>query len=113
MANLAATYAEAGERVIVISTSDLEVGTALPAESIQSGPVTAVDVERWMTPAGPELVWMLSMRHFMRNSGQLVSRAKEVLDAAREVASVMIVETPAFLRYHHGEALVHSRSRGW
>ena len=48
------------------------------------------------------------MRHFMRNSGQLVSRSKEVLDAAREVAEVVIVEVPAFLRYHHGEAIVHS-----
>ena len=108
VANLAATYAEAGEGVIIISTGDLEVGTAFSAESIQSGPVAPADVERWMTPAGPENVWMLSMRHFMRNSGQLVSRAKDVLDAAREVASVVIVEAPAFLRFHHGEALVHS-----
>ena len=61
-----------------------------------------------MTPAGPERVSLLSMRHFMRNSGQLVNCAKGVLDAARTVADVVIVETPAFLRYHHGEALVHS-----
>jgi len=104
----AATYAEAADQVIVVSTGDLEVGTTFPAESVQSGPVTAADIERWITPAGPENVSMLSMRHFMRNSGQLVSRSKEVLDAAREVAAVVIVETPAFLRYHHGEALVHS-----
>lgn len=108
VANLAATYAEAADQVIVVSTGDLEVGTTFPAESVQSGPVTAADIERWITPAGPENVSMLSMRHFMRNSGQLVSRSKEVLDAAREVAAVVIVETPAFLRYHHGEALVHS-----
>ena len=108
VANLAATYAEASEDVIVVSTADLEVGTTFPAESVLSGPVTPADVERRLTPAGPEHVSMLSMRHFMRNSGQLVSRAKEVLDAAREVADVVIVETPAFLRYHHGEAVVHS-----
>ena len=108
VANLAASYAEAGEFVIVVSSGDLEVGTTFPAESIQSGPVTPEDIERWIVPAGPENVSMLSMRHFMRNSGQLVSRSKEVLDAAREVAAVVIVETPAFLRYHHGEALVHS-----
>ena len=108
VANLAATYAEAGEYVIVVSTGDLEVGTTFPADSIQTGPVTPEDIERWITPAGPDNVSMLSMRHFMRNSGQLVSRSKEVLDAAREIAAVVIVETPAFLRYHHGEALVHS-----
>lgn len=108
VANLAATYAEASEDVVVVSTADLEVGTTFPAESVLSGPVSAADVESRLTPAGPERVWTLSMRHFMRNSGQLVNRAKEVLDAARSVADVVIVETPAFLRYHHGEALVHS-----
>jgi Mrp family chromosome partitioning ATPase len=108
VANLAATYAEAAETVIVVSTGDLEVGTTFPDESVHAGPVTPADIERWMTPAGPDNVSMLSMRHFMRNSGQLVSRAKEVLDAAREVAAAVIVETPAFLRYHHGEAMVHS-----
>ena len=51
---------------------------------------------------------MLSMRHFMRNSGQLVSRSNDVFDAARLVADVVIVEAPSFLRYHHGEAMVHS-----
>jgi len=108
VANLAATYAEAGEHVIVVSTGDLEVGTTFPADGVLSGPVSPADIEQRITPAGPDNVSMLSMRHFMRNSGQLVSRAKEVLDAARTVASVVIVETPAFLRYHHGEALVHS-----
>jgi len=108
VANLAATYAEAAERVIVISTGDLEVGTTLQAESFHSGAVTPADVEERLTPAGPENVWMLSMRQFMRNSGQLVLRSKEVLDAARGVADAVIVEAPAFLRYHHGEALVHA-----
>jgi len=108
VANLAATYAEASQDVIVISTADLEVGTTLPAESALAGPVTPADIESRLSPAGPDHVSMLSMRHFMRNSGQLVSRAKDVLDAARQVADVVLVETPAFLRYHHGEAMVHS-----
>jgi Mrp family chromosome partitioning ATPase len=108
VANLAATYAEASEHVIVISTGDLEVGTTFPAESVLSGPLTAADIESRLAPAGPENVSMLSMRHFMRNSGQLVSRSTDVFDAARQVADVIIVEAPAFLRYHHGEAMVHS-----
>ncbi len=108
VANLAATYAEASERVIVVSTADLEVGTTFPADNVFSGPVTSDDVERRLTPAGPENVWLLSMLHFMRNSGQLVSRSKEVFDAARSVSDVVIVEAPAFLRFHHGEAMVHS-----
>jgi len=108
VANLAATYAEAGDRVIVVSTGELEVGTTFPADDIVTGEVTPADVESQLTPAGPENVWMLSMRHFMRNSGQLVSRSKEVFDAARSIADVVIVEPPAFLRFHHGEAMVHS-----
>lgn len=108
VANVAATYAEAAEQVIVVSSSDLEVGTTFPAESVLAGPLTADDIRSRLTPAGPENVSMLSLRHFMRNSGQLVARAKEVFDAAREVADVVIVEAPAFLRFHHGEAMVHS-----
>ncbi len=108
VANVAATYAEASERVIVVTSADLEVGTTFPAESVLSGPITPDDVRSRLTPAGPENVSLLSLRYFMRNSGQLVSRAKDVFDAARQVADVVIVEAPAFLRYHHGEAMVHS-----
>ena len=38
VANLAATYAEAAEDVIVVSTADLEVGTTFPAESVLRDP---------------------------------------------------------------------------
>ena len=108
VANLAVTYAEAGEQVLLVSTGDLEIGAASPVDGVQNSPITSVDIERCMRPSGAANVSMLSMRHFMRNSGQLVSRSKEVFDAARQVAAVVIVEVPAFLRFHHGEALVHS-----
>jgi len=91
-----------------VSTAELEVGTTFAPDDLMTGPVTPEDVRSRMTPAGPENVWMLSMRHFMRNSGQLVSKSKDVFDAARAVADVVIVEAPAFLRFHHGEAMVHS-----
>jgi len=108
VANLAATYAEAAEQVIVVSSGDLDVGTAYPADGVLSGPLTADDIRGRLSPAGPDNVSMLSLRHFMRNSGQLVARSKEVFDAARAVADVVIVEAPAFLRFHHAEAMVHS-----
>ena len=108
VANLAATYAEAGEKVVVVSTGDLEVGTTFPVDSMLTGPITPADIEIRLAPAGPENVSTLSMRHFMRNSGQLVTRSKEVFDALRSVADVVLVEAPAFLRFHHGEAMVHS-----
>ena len=45
---------------------------------------------------------------FVRNSGQLVSRAPALFDAARQVADVVIVEAPPFLAFHHGEAMAHA-----
>ena len=108
VANLAVTYAEAGERVLVVSTGDLEIGATSLRKAVHTGPVTAADIERWMIPSGTANIATLSMRHFMWNSGQLVSRAKQVFDAARQVAGVVIVEVPPFLSFHHGEALVHS-----
>jgi Mrp family chromosome partitioning ATPase len=38
----------------------------------------------------------------------LVNRASELLEAARQLAEVIIVETPSLLTVHHGEALVHA-----
>jgi Mrp family chromosome partitioning ATPase len=108
VANLAASFAEASERVVVINSGDLDTGTRLPADSVLLGPLTAADIESRMTPAGPPNVWLLSMRHFMRNSGQLVSRAPEVFDALRTVVDVVIIEAPSFLRFHHAEAMVHA-----
>jgi Mrp family chromosome partitioning ATPase len=108
VANLAATYAEAGEKVIVISTSDLDSGSYIGASGASTGPVTPADIEAALVPASPDGVSLLSFGHFMANSGQLVNRAGAVLTAAREVADVILIETPGFLAYHHAEALVHS-----
>ena len=108
VANLAASFAEASERVVVINTGDLDVGTSLPADSVLTGPLTREDVESRMTPAGPANVSLLSMRHFMVNSGQLVTRAPDVFEVLRSIVDVVIVEVPSFLRFHHGEALIHS-----
>jgi Mrp family chromosome partitioning ATPase len=108
VANLAATYAEAGEKVIVISTSDLDSGSYIGSSGASTGPVTPADIEAALVPASPDGVSLLSFGHFMANSGQLVNRAGAVLTAAREVADVILIETPGFLAYHHAEALVHS-----
>lgn len=108
VANLAATYAEAGERVIVISTSDLDSGLPTAALGSFEDPVTPADIEAALVAASPEGVSLLSFGHFMANSGRLVNRGGEVLAAARQVADVVLVETPGFLAYHHAEALVHS-----
>ncbi len=106
-ANLGATYGEAGQRVIVVSTSDVASGYASSAmmSPFDIGPA---DVAARLLPSTLENVSRLSLRHFVANSGQLVTHAPAVLEAARKLADVVIVEAPPLLTVHHGEALVHA-----
>lgn len=108
VANLAATFAEAGERVIVIGTSDLDSGGTTTTDDVILGDVTPEDVERALVPVTPDGVFTLSFSRFMTNSGQLVNRAPLVLEAARQVSDAVLIETPGFLTYHHAEALLHA-----
>ncbi len=110
-ANLAAVYAEAGQRVVVASTMDLGVGQPVvmgDSEALFSGDIRPVDVEARLQPTRVDNVLRLPITMFLRNSGQLVSRGKELLDAARSVSDVIIVETPGLLSVHHAEALSHA-----
>jgi Mrp family chromosome partitioning ATPase len=104
-ANLAAIYAEAGQRVIVISTGDLDtaVGGA-PAE----GEIRPEDVGARLEPSRLEYVSRLTLSPFVANSGQLVNRAPAVLEAARSLCDMVIVEVPPLLAVHHAEALARS-----
>jgi Mrp family chromosome partitioning ATPase len=110
-ANLAAVYAEAGQRVIVASTAELGVGQPAMmgnSEGLLSGDIHPVDVEARLQPTRVDNVVRLPFTMFLRNSGQLVTRGKELLDAARSVSDVIIVETPDLLSLHHAEALSHT-----
>jgi protein-tyrosine kinase len=107
-ANLAAVYAEAGERVIVISTADIDSG--YPAGPVVGG---SEQCEPWqlaphLERSNLENVSRLSLRPFVASSGQLVTRAPAILDAARQLADVVIVEVPPLLAVHHGEALARA-----
>jgi Mrp family chromosome partitioning ATPase len=107
-ANLAAVYAEAGQRVIVAATRELGVGGPVPAVphgGLLTGDIRPVDVEARLEPSRIENVSRLPLPLFLQNSGQLVTRGKDLLDAARSVSDVIIVETPALLLVHHAEAL--------
>jgi Mrp family chromosome partitioning ATPase len=106
-ANLAAVYAEAGRRVVVISTGDIESGTARYTGTL-TGDITPEDVQSRLEPSRLEQVSRLHLDHFLANGGQLVSRVPQVLEAARELADAVIVEVPPMLAVHHAEALVHA-----
>jgi Mrp family chromosome partitioning ATPase len=104
-ANLAAVYAEGGQRVVVISTGDLEAGRSSPAPLDPSADIRIEDVEARLEPSRLELVFRLSLSPFVANSSSLVNRAPAVLEAARSLFDVVIVEVPPILALHHTEAL--------
>ena len=106
--NLAAVYAEAGERVLVVSTADIESG--YPGDRVVDG---SEHWEPWqlapyVEPSNLENVSRLSLRPFVASSGQLTTRAPGIFNAARQLADVVIVEVPPLLAVHHGEALARA-----
>jgi hypothetical protein len=107
-ANLGATYGEAGQRVIVTSTGDIDSGYAAGNVKVGTGGLELFELSAHLQSSSLANVSRLSLRPFVGTSGQLVTRAAEVLDAARQLADVIIVEAPPLLISHHGEALVHA-----
>jgi len=104
-ANLAAIYGEAGQRVIVVSTGDIEAGNSIRLADGRRSVITRDDVEAQLQPSRLEFVSRLPLGGFIANSGELVTRGRAVLDAARTLADVVIVEVPPLLAVHHAEAL--------
>ena len=103
-ANLAAIYAEARQRVIVMSTGDLgTVGGRGGTDEIRTE-----DVEAVLQPSRVEYVSRLPMGPFVANSGQLVDRAPALIEAARSLADLVIIEVPPLLAVHHAEALARA-----
>ena len=105
-ANLAAACAEAGQRVVVISTVDV-TGSAFD-NPLVAGPIVPGDVEAHLETSSVERVQRLSLEPFVSNPGQVVTRAPAVLDALRSLVDVVIVEVPPFLSVHHGEGLTRA-----
>ncbi len=105
-ANLAAIYAEAGDRVVVISTGEIEAGSISTHTASVNGEIRTEDIETHLEPSRLENVSRLPLRPFISRSGQLVTRVPAILEAARNVSDVIIVEVPPLLAVHHAEALV-------
>jgi Mrp family chromosome partitioning ATPase len=107
-ANLAAVYAEGGERVIVISTEDLETDLPRGDEGNFTSEIGAEDIRERLAPSRLENVSRLQLHEFVKNSARLVTRAPLVFEAAAQVCDVIIVETPPLLAFHHAEALAQA-----
>ena len=93
-ANLAAIYGEAGQRVIVVSTGDVEAVSGVRLVDTRPKVIRRDDVEAQLQPSRLEFVSRLPLGTFVANSGELVTRGRAVLDAARTLCDVVIVEVP-------------------
>jgi tyrosine-protein kinase Etk/Wzc len=58
-----------------------------------------------LEPSWLENVSRLPLASFVGNSGQLVNRIPAVLEAARTLCDVVIMDAPPLLAVHHAEAL--------
>jgi polysaccharide biosynthesis transport protein len=108
VANLAATYAEAAQQVIVIDTSDLDSGLTSGERVHHVESISPDEIRKQLQPSGTEYVSTLSLRPFVPTSGQLVSKVDVLVEDLRQLADVVIIEAPSLLGFHHGEALVHA-----
>jgi len=105
VANLAASYAEADQRVVVITAQDLHGPGRHDGRNFVNGQVHSADVKAKLEPTSHRGVALLSLSHFIDHSGQLVTRTPAIIDAVRELADAIVVEAPSQLAYHDAEAL--------
>lgn len=105
VANIAATYASSGQRVLVASTQDLHQPVRGTQGRRSSGEITPMDIEIEVRPSRVKNVSTLPLDQFVDNRVQLITRAPAIFDAARHSADVVIVEAPSILAFHDAEAV--------
>jgi Mrp family chromosome partitioning ATPase len=107
--NLAATFADGGQRVLVMSTHDLHASNrASPSGQDPMAPIAPEVLESALRPSPLANVSSVPRIPFVANSGQLALRMPAVLEAARHLAEVILVEAPPLLGFHDAEALAPS-----
>jgi Mrp family chromosome partitioning ATPase len=112
VANLAATYAEAGQRALVITTQDLRSDSLPDNRPVSAystaGEIQPADIEANAVPTQIANVAKLRLDQLLPGPGQLATHCYALLVAARQVADVVIVEAPSLLVAHDAEALTSS-----
>ena len=112
VANLAASYARAGLRVLVMSTLDIRSNEVAGAARDLAQDATSVNLAVRVQATLVENVSSLSLSEFVANSAQLVNRAPGLIRAARDLADIVIIEAPPLLAYHVCEGNPPGRGRG-
>jgi Mrp family chromosome partitioning ATPase len=116
--NLASVCAEIGQRVVIVTTDDIEAHVderELPRilapltdderDRRLTGPLRPDDVQDRLEDTSVPGVSFLALQHFVAHTSQVVIRIPEVLDALRDVVDVVILDVPSFLSVHHGQGL--------
>jgi Mrp family chromosome partitioning ATPase len=107
--NLAATFADGGQRVLVMSTHDLHASNRVsPPGQDPTAPIPPEVLQAALQPSALANVSSVPLIPFVANSGQLALRGPAVLEAARHLAEVILVEAPPLLGFHDAEALAPS-----
>ncbi|HLX89323.1 MAG TPA: hypothetical protein VKR22_12810, partial [Acidimicrobiales bacterium] len=111
IANLAAAYAETGDRALVVSIGRLgwyrgtDPDAPDPRSGVEFGPADIVPRSSPTMVAG---VRRLSFDTVFESRGQVPSYGPSILSAAREVADVVLVDGPALLKSHDALLLLPS-----
>jgi Mrp family chromosome partitioning ATPase len=108
VANLAAVHAEAGYQVLVVSVGELGWRVPRPGTDYV-GPddeITPADIASRSTPSVVQGVRGLALDQVLPNRGHIVTRGPEVIEAARDVADIVIVEAAPLLRSPDGLGLL-------
>ncbi len=109
VANLAAVYAEAGAKALVVSMGDLRVGrsTHSPMPAFEAdGELDPEELAPLSTPSPVEGVSRLRFDQLLANRGQVVTHGPAIINAAREVADAVLIDAPSLLRTHDAIALL-------
>jgi Mrp family chromosome partitioning ATPase len=109
VANLAAAYAEAGARALVVSMGELQWGHASNGAQPAFETDAEIDPQELVplsTPSPVEGVAHLQFDQLLTNRGQVVTRGPAIIAAARQVADAVIIDAPPLLRTHDAIALL-------
>ncbi len=109
VANLAAVFAESGDRALVVSVGNLAWRPGSLAEHPalpRNGEIEPDDLAPLTVPSPVEGVSQLMLDRFLESRGQVVTQGPGILAAARHIADVVLVDAPGLLIAHDAIALL-------
>jgi hypothetical protein len=107
VANLAAVYAEAGARALVVTLGDLRWGRGPgPTPTFEGDEIDPQDLVPLSQPSSVDGVSRLRFDQILGNRGQVVTQGPAIITAARQVADAVLIDAPSLLSTHDAIALL-------